>query len=371
MGPETTMISQTSSTNSDSTLLAVPKLRDDGSNWSDYYPRIENAMGAKGLWRHVLGTAIAPVPYVVSEGKPMLPDGKTPATEDQVEAKESRIIEFEKREYLAKHILLSTTSRRLGSKLKDLPTADSMWKVVNDDATSKSTLYLLDAEDQLSSMKLSDNEDSKTHLTELKYHFQLLQTRRDNLIKIGSTLSESRFNIIIMSSLPDSYRPTLQTITASERVSKLSGGQTSSIKSEDLIAFIIEEAQHRVINDEQTKTAESALAARLKKAGKSEKNEDEPDVTCDNCKKPGHTKEQCYSKGGGSEGQGPRQKRKAKKSEMATVATNDDEGDLFAFTCSSDYAAVAERLEMPKSRLGTCINSGASMDYCPDRARFT
>jgi len=102
------MISQTSSTNSDSTLLAVPKLRDDGSNWSDYYPRIENAMGAKGLWRHVLGTAIAPVPYVVSEGKPMLPDGKTPATEDQVEAKESRIIEFKKREYLAKHILLST-----------------------------------------------------------------------------------------------------------------------------------------------------------------------------------------------------------------------------------------------------------------------
>lgn len=143
MGPETTMISQTSSTNSDSTLLAVPKLRDDGSNWSDYYPRIENAMGAKGLWRHVLGTAIAPVPYVVSEGKPMLPDGKTPATEDQVE-------------------VLSTTSTRLGSKLKDLPTAESMWKVVNDDATSKSTLYL----------------------TELKYHFQLMQTRRDNLIHI-------------------------------------------------------------------------------------------------------------------------------------------------------------------------------------------
>ena len=119
MGPET-MNSQTSSTNPDSTILAVPKLRDDGSNWSDYYPRIQNAMGAKGLWRHVLGTAIAPVLYVVSQGKLMLPDGKTPATEDQVEAKESRIIEFEKWEYLAKHILLSTTSTRLGSKLKDL-----------------------------------------------------------------------------------------------------------------------------------------------------------------------------------------------------------------------------------------------------------
>ena len=82
MGPETTMNPQNISSSSDSTMLAVPKLRDDGSNWSDYYPRIQNAMGAKGLWRHVLGTATVPVPYVVSQGKPMLSDGKTLATED-------------------------------------------------------------------------------------------------------------------------------------------------------------------------------------------------------------------------------------------------------------------------------------------------
>jgi hypothetical protein len=372
MGPETTMTSQSSSTNPDSTILAVPKLRDDGSNWSDYYPRIQNAMGAKGLWRHVLGTATAPVPYVITQGIPVLPDGKTPASEDQVEAKESRIVEFEKREYLAKHILLSTTSTRLGSKLKDLPTAESMWKVVKDDATSKSTLYLLDAEDQLSSMKLPDNEDSKTHLSELKYHFQLMQTRRDNLIKIGSTLSESRFNIIIMSSLPDSYRPTLQTITASERVSKLSGGQTSSIKSEDLIAFIIEEAQHRVINEERMKSAESALAARSSTSEKSKgkgKGKEKSKVKCENCKKKGHTKEKCYAKGGGCEGQGPLQKAKA--AETAVVAANDEEGELFAFTCSSDHTAVAAKLVVPNSHLGTCIDSGASHDYCPDRSKFT
>ena len=94
MGPETQMNSKNSSTNPDSTILAVPKLREDGSNWSDYYPRIQNTMGAKGLWRHVLGMATAPMPYVVTQGIPMLPDGKTPATEDQIEAKESRIVEF-------------------------------------------------------------------------------------------------------------------------------------------------------------------------------------------------------------------------------------------------------------------------------------
>jgi gag-polypeptide of LTR copia-type len=142
-------------------------------------------MGAKGLWRHIKGTATAPVPYAVSNGVPMLSDGKTPATEDQIETKESKIIKFEKREYLARHILMSTTSTHLGTKIKVLATTKDMWKVIKDDAMSKSTLYLLDAEDQLSSMKLTDNKDAKAHLTELKNHFQLMQQRRDNLIKIG------------------------------------------------------------------------------------------------------------------------------------------------------------------------------------------
>ena len=58
MGPETPM-------NSDSTTIAVPKLRDDGSNWADYQPRLQNAMGSKGIWRHIEGTATAPMPYVL------------------------------------------------------------------------------------------------------------------------------------------------------------------------------------------------------------------------------------------------------------------------------------------------------------------
>jgi hypothetical protein len=83
-----------------------------------------------------------------------------------------------------------------------------MWNVVKEDATSKSTVYLLDAEDQLSSMKLADN-DPKTHLTELKNYFQLMLQCRNNLMKIGLTMSDTRFNIIVMSSLPESYRPSI------------------------------------------------------------------------------------------------------------------------------------------------------------------
>ena len=157
-------------------------------------------MGSKGLWRHVLGTAVAPRPFMLLNGTPVLPDGKTEAMEEQIEAQEIRIMDFEKKEYLTQHIILSTTSTRLG--IKELKTSKEMWQVVVADVTMKSTLFLLDAEEHV------DNQDSKTHLFELKQHFQLMLQRRDNLIKMGSTLSDTQFNTLIMSSLLDGILPT-------------------------------------------------------------------------------------------------------------------------------------------------------------------
>ena len=99
--------------NSDSMSLSVPKLHDDGSNWADYEPRVERALGMKGLWRHVVGTAIALKPYAMVAGVPVLTDGITQASNDQVESKELKIADYNKREYLAQHVILSTTSMQL------------------------------------------------------------------------------------------------------------------------------------------------------------------------------------------------------------------------------------------------------------------
>ena len=293
--------------------LAVPKLHDDGSNWADYEPHIQRALGLKGLWRYVEGTAIAPKLYALVTGVPILMDGTTQAMEDQIEAREMKIINYNKCEYLAQHVILSTTSTCLGNKIKNLKTSHDMWDVVKADTTTKSTLFLLKAEDQLASMKLAENNDPKVHLTEVKQHFQLMGQRHDNLLKMGSTISDLCYNTIIMSLLLESYRPTLQTITAAGRASTLLGTSSSrAMKLDDLITFIMEEAQHCVINDESTKNAESALAALSKKQrtrkhhSNKGKEKSTPGVTCENCKNAGHTKADCWVKGGGKEGQGPR-----------------------------------------------------------------
>ena len=127
---------------------------------------------------------------------------------------------------------------------------------------------------------------------------------------MGSMISDLCYNTIIMSSLPESYQPTLQTITAAEWASTLLGTLSSrAMKPDDLIT---EEALHHVINDEHTKNVESALTALGKKqrTGKHRSNKGKekstPSVTCKNCKNAGHAKADCWAKGGGKEGQGPR-----------------------------------------------------------------
>src|SRR5271170_4092858 len=140
MGSVAEMSNLNINSNSESTTLSVPKLRDDGSNWADYQPRVERALGSKGLWRHALGTTLAPKLYAVLAGAYVVADGKTPASEEQIEQKETKIQEYERREYLAQHVILSTTSTRLGSKIKNLTTAKEMWDAVKADATTKSTL---------------------------------------------------------------------------------------------------------------------------------------------------------------------------------------------------------------------------------------
>ena len=164
-----------STNNPNTTTLAVLKLHNDGSNWADYEPCIQRALGLKGLWRHIEGTAVAPKLYVLVARVPVLMDGTTQATEDQIKAREMKIVDYDKHEYLAQHIILSTTSTHLGNKIKNLKTLHDMWDAVKVDTTTKSTLFLLDTEDQLASMKLAENNDPKVHLTEVKQHLQLME----------------------------------------------------------------------------------------------------------------------------------------------------------------------------------------------------
>ena len=212
-------------------------------------------------------------------------------------------------------------------------------------------------------------------------YFQLMSQWHDNLLKMGLTISNLHYNTIIMSSLPELYWLTLQTMTAKEHTSTLLGTSSSrTMIPDDLITFIMEEAQHQVINNGHTKNAESTLVAlgKKQKAGKQWSNKGKEKSTsgesCKNCKSSGHIKANCWLKGGGKEGQGPRgwnSKKGEKKVETAVAAEVTGNADkIFMFTCMSDYVGVTNALNIPKSWLSACIDSGVIWHYSPDHDAF-
>ena len=79
----------------------------------------------------------------------------------------------------------------------------------------------------------------------------------------------------------------------------------------------------------------------------------------------------------GERGRQGRARSQAKEREREEIqdgnvaAVDNDNKELFAFTCMSNYANIAKALQVPKSRLGTCIDSGASRVYSPDSSKFT
>ena len=82
------------------------------------------------------GKVTLPKPYAEVNGIAVLSDGKTQATEEQIEAYEQRIDDFVKAASLAKHIILLTMSARIGMKIKTLTTVKEMWDEVKKDATA-------------------------------------------------------------------------------------------------------------------------------------------------------------------------------------------------------------------------------------------
>ena len=71
------------------------------------------------------------------------------------------------------------------------------------------------------------------------------------------------------------------------------------MKTNNLIVFLTKEAQHQVINEQQGKNAELALAAYSKLTGKNKsENKKKSDEECRNCKIKGHVNQDCYAKGG-------------------------------------------------------------------------
>jgi hypothetical protein len=92
-----------------------------------------------------------------------------PAIEDQIEARERQIMEYEQKKYLTQHLIFSSTSPCLSQKLLQHTTAKVMWDDIKPDATAKSSLHQIDILNRLQTMKCPSLLDLKTHLSQISF----------------------------------------------------------------------------------------------------------------------------------------------------------------------------------------------------------
>ena len=194
MSPATTNDSSLPGSNS----ISIPKLADNGSNWIDYKTKVLIAMGSRGLMGHVEGKAKKPAPYAIVNGVPVVADGKTAATEEQLEAREKRIDDFETKEYLARHIVINSVSITLAQNIGRLTSAKDMWEAVVNECEGKTFLYQADVRRRLQDMKCSEGEDVKAHLSEM-------WRRREELSGMGAAITDEDFTAMMIGSLPESF----------------------------------------------------------------------------------------------------------------------------------------------------------------------
>jgi gag-polypeptide of LTR copia-type len=140
---------------------------------------------------------------------------------------------------------------------------------------------------------------------DVQEHLNKLMKMRQELARMGASLTEDDFTMIVMSSLPASYNSVTTSLYISASMSK------QQVSMEDINRVIEEEYTRCQIQTGSVIPQASALVvySRGSQGGnkgstsnKGQKKRERPHCTNLKCRKLGHRIEDCWAEGGGKEG---------------------------------------------------------------------
>src|SRR3984893_5036168 len=341
-----------------SSSFAIIKLRDDGSNWPDYEMRAKTAMGAKGLIRHIEGTARQPLPFDVENGQPVMEPGKL-ATRLEIQDLECAMDDFEQKEYAARHIMLTTVSPRLSTMLRANTSAAQMWQQIILDATKKSRVHQVDTRRHLQELRCPEGGDVRAHLN-------AMTDLHNELEGIGAPVNNEDFATMIHVSLPLSYRPLLQSVLHAADMNE------KAVDPNYLIRIVLEENHQRQITHGLSKSGQAAFQTnKNRRRGKGNKSSGQT-KQCENCKRTNHNTEDCFAKGGPKEGQRPpwAKNKQTEANAAATKRKKEEMDEWVAFTCTSTPTEVAAKATHQCSHVTAFLDSGATAHFTPLREKL-
>ena len=263
-----------------------------------------------------------------------------------------------------KQLIATSIPNSVFNSIKAGTSAKDVWDALKKLYEGHTTLILVDLRRRLQTTHCAE-EDS------VREHFERLADLREQLVAMGKSVLDAEFASILMGSLPSSYQLTLSSIAAAAEMS------TTTPTVATVTKLAIDEYDRCTLLS--GKPQDQAFTANAQKKGKKR------DVECFNCKKKGHVRADCWAKGGGKEGQGPKKKRGSSKetgakadaaesAEQAGDKTGDTEAWATIVEAEEDKENSPQVPAMAADKTGgveaELYDSGASRHMSPFRERF-
>jgi hypothetical protein len=262
----------------------------------------------------------------------------TPTEDEQkaLDAWETTNAEWISNDAIIKQGIAAMIPDSLFLKVMGETTAKGMWTKVKQEFEQRSQMLKVDLRRKLQEKKCTEGEDVKTHLDEL-------QRLHEDLIVIGADPGDENFVAIVMGSLPASLDPYLAALTAT---TSLLDNKTLTL--EVILRGIRDEAERQNLRKSSGKSKDNvAFTAR-------EQKKDKKNIECYNCHKKGHMKSECWAKGGGQEGKGPKGKGRGRgKKGESNVVEGKDADELWVMEkCREGHEEDSEWGDMVEINLG-------------------
>jgi hypothetical protein len=182
-------------------------------------------------------------------------------------------------------LLVYNTIDPIGLGINISGNAADAWKLYIDNYEVASEIAIINADRDLRNMLYNDGDDFQDFIN-------CMRTKWSNATALGAPIDDRTFRTIVLSALPQSWDPIVTTLYKT---------QTSRDAINQLMTHEARISRDRVMN---TRTSTSTLQA---STGRQFRSRFKSNLTCTNpnCKRIGHTIEDCYWPGGGKQGQFP------------------------------------------------------------------
>jgi len=145
-------------------------------------------------------------------------------------------------------------------------------------------------------------------------HFENLRNLQEQLARMGKLISDKDYTDILLASLPPSYDSSCSSISNSARLG------SHVLTANVFEGLILDEFTCHELKKPLSSSKDEAFSADTPRSKKQ----------CSNCNKCGHVKANCWAKGGGKEGQGPRRNKDKDKSKDTSAAAEEVPLDMWA-----------------------------------------